>query len=259
MPGAQILVAAILAVTLALQAALPASRLLIVVSGAAASSAAVSVLGLGTTRALLGDVPWDVIVILVALGLLTEVFVTSRVFGALAVASTRWSRGKPRRVFLIYAIGMYFVSCLANNLTALLLVLPILLVHLKLLGATQSYVRWILGVLLVSCNLGGAATPIGDFPAILLLGRGEMTFGGYLVNAAPPTIVALALLIGLVLVAARSSLALERDAAATRLSTAIMEALHRNAKIDWRGLAPALGILAVMLVAWTVVPVTTGF
>ena len=45
-----------------------------------------------------------------------------------------------------------------------------------------------LEVLLVSCNLGGAATPTGDFPAILLLG--SMTFPDYLVRVAPVTTVA---------------------------------------------------------------------
>ena len=66
-------------------------------------------------------------------------------------------------------------------------------------------------VLLVSCNLGGAASPIGDFPAILLLGQGSMTFSAYLACAGPPTLVALALLLVLVRTFIRPARDLDAD------------------------------------------------
>ena len=66
---------AVLVVTLVLQAVLARYRLLIVMSGAAASCLAASVLGLGHASQILADVPWDVLVILVGLGLISEVFV----------------------------------------------------------------------------------------------------------------------------------------------------------------------------------------
>lgn len=113
------------------------------------------------------------LIILVGLGLLSELLVTSRLFGLLALWSTEASRANPRRLLVYFAIGMYLVSGLVNNLTALLLVLPVLLILLKLMGVGQRFVSWLLGTLLIACNLGGAATPIGDFPAILLLGRGK--------------------------------------------------------------------------------------
>ncbi len=97
-----------------------------------------------------------------------------------------------RRLLLLFATGMYLVSGLVNNLTALLLVLPVLLRLLRLLGVDQRFASWTLGALLVACNLGGAATPIGDFPAILLLGGGRLAFGEYLVHAGLPTAAALA-------------------------------------------------------------------
>jgi Na+/H+ antiporter NhaD/arsenite permease-like protein len=170
MQAPQLVLPALLVVTLVIQAIWPRYRLLVVLGGAGASCVATSVLGLGHAAQLLSDVPWDVLVILVGLGLVSEVLVESRVFGVMAMRACRWSGADPRKISLLFAVGMYSHGGLVNNLTALLLILPMLLGLYKLVGVTQRYVTWSIGLLLVACNLGGAATPIGDFPAVLLLG-----------------------------------------------------------------------------------------
>lgn len=248
----------ILAGTVVAQALLPRQRLLVVLGGAALSCVVAGLLGVATTRAIFGDVPWDVLVILVSLGLLTELFVATRVFGVLAALVTRVSAGRPRRIMLLFTLTMYVTSGVVNNLTALLLVLPILLILLKLLGVGQRYVAWTLGTMLVACNLGGAATPIGDFPAILLLGRGVMTFTAYLAAAAPPTALALLVLLGWVVFKVRPHAEVVRDPVSTRLSLAVMARLYRRVRLDWKLFLPSAGCLAVMLVAWLLVPPTSG-
>lgn len=250
--------ALLLLCTLLLQAALPSLRVLVVVSGAALSCLVVTLLGLGTTRQIMAELPWDVLIILVGLGLLSEVFVSSRLFGILAVKASRWSQAQPRRLLAYFAVGMYLVSGLVNNLTALVLVLPILHILLKLLGFHQRYVAWTLGVLLVACNLGGAATPIGDFPAILLLSSGRMQFADYLLHAAPPTLVALLLLLGLVVFIVRPQRGVDRDPLSSRLSIVIMGRLYRNVQLDRRRFVPAALLLLLMLLAWTFIPTSTG-
>jgi Na+/H+ antiporter NhaD/arsenite permease-like protein len=256
--SAQVATSSVLVGSLVLQAVRPRARLVVITSGAALACLATALAGLGTAADLLRDVPWDVLVILAALGVLTEVFVASRLFGVLAARAARRSGADPRRVLALFAVVMYVVSGLANNLTALLLVLPVLLTLLRLLSVDQRYLSWSLGVLLVACNLGGAATPIGDFPAILLLGRGSMTFGAYLGAALPPTLVSLGLLLGLVLLVIRPARGLGDDEVARRLSVAVMDALHRSIRIDRRRFIPAALALAVMLVAWVAVPRATG-
>src|SRR5262245_32103071 len=104
---AQAILPALLVVTLILQAALPSYRLLIVMTGAALSCLATSLLGLGHASQILADVPWDVLVILVGLGLVSEVFVESRIFGVLAMKICRASRADPRRIAIFFAIGMF--------------------------------------------------------------------------------------------------------------------------------------------------------
>lgn len=254
----QLALSAILVVALLLQAFLPGLRVLIVVFAAALSCLVATVLGVGTTKQMMSDLPWDVLVLLVGLGLLSEVFVHARLFGILAVRAARWSRARPKRMLICFAVGMYVVSGMVNNLTALILVLPVLLILLKLMSAPQRYVSWTLGVLLVACNLGGAATPIGDFPAILLLGSGRMVFREYLVRAMPPTLVGLVALITVVVLFVRPQRELEGDPLTARLSVQIMQRLYRNVRLDHRRFLPAVGVLGILLLLWTLVPVSSG-
>ena len=258
MSAAPLSLALLLLITLVAQAALTSLRVLIVVSGAALSCLLVTLLGLSTTHQIMAELPWDVLILLVGLGLLSEIFAASRVFGLLAVYFTRLSHAQPRRLLVYFAVGMYVISGLVNNLTALLLVLPILHILLKLLGYPQRYVSWTLGVLLVACNLGGAATPIGDFPAILLLSSGRMLFGEYLRHAAPPTLVGLILLLAVVLIWVRPQRSVERDPLTSRLSVLIMERLYRGVRLDRRRFVPAALLLTLMLMAWILVPAKSG-
>jgi Na+/H+ antiporter NhaD/arsenite permease-like protein len=258
MKSAQLVTSGVLVGALLLQAARPQQRLVIVTFGAGLAALTTSLAGLGSAAQLLADVPWDVLVILVALGLLTEAFVESRVFGVLAAASARRSGAEPGAVLTLFAGVMYVVSALANNLTALLLVLPVLLTLLKLLTVDRRYLRWTLGVLLVSCNLGGAASPIGDFPAILLLGQGSMSFGAYLACAGPPTLVALALLLLITRGAVRPARDLDADPLTRQVSVAVMTALHRHVRLERRAFAIPAATLALMLVAWVLAPRESG-
>ncbi len=257
MSPALVLSATLLA-ALVLQAFIPSRRVLIVVAGAGAACLASALLGVARTTELLAEVPWDVLVILVTLGLLSQLFAASRLFDRLAVTATRLSRADPARITLVFAVAMYLVSGVVNNLTALVLVLPVLHVLLRLAGTQQRYVSWTLGVLLVACNLGGAATPIGDFPAILLLGRGSMTFTAYLARAAPATLAALAILLAITHVGVRPARGVPCDPVSARLTRAAMEALHRRVRTDRRLFAPAAAALVAMVAAWLFLPSRLG-
>lgn len=248
----------ILVTSLLLQAYIPSGRVLIVTVAAGLTCLVSTVFGTVSTQEILMEVPWDVLVILVGLGLLSEMFVASRLFGVLAMTFSRWSRGEPRRVIVLFSVAMYCVSGLVNNLTALILVLPVLLILLRLLGTQQRYLSWLLGVVLVSCNLGGAATPIGDFPAILMLGRGSMTFQDYLVNALPPTFCALAGILLFTLGVIHPERGLDRNPLSARLSLEVMAGLYRNFRLDKKLFAPPALILGLMLLAWTFVPASSG-
>ena len=252
---AALVLTAILVLTLIVQARLASVRMLVVLAGAAASCFASALFGLGGSRELLAEVPWDVLVLLVTLGLLSEAFVEARLFAVVAVRAAELSRASPIGIALVFGVAMYVVSSLMNNLTALVLVLPIVLIILRVAGAGQRQVSWTLGTLLVTCNLGGAATPIGDFPAILLLGRGSMTFTAYLVRAAPATFVGMLIVLGV------AALALKRTANGrvggelrASISRALLRSLYRGVRLDRKLLAWITFVFGAMLAAWTFLP-----
>ncbi|HVJ89444.1 MAG TPA: SLC13 family permease [Labilithrix sp.] len=252
---AAIVLTGILVLTLIVQARFASVRMLVVLTGAGAASLASALFGFGGSRELLAEVPWDVLVLLVTLGLLSEAFVEARLFAVVAVRAAELSRASPVGVALVFGGAMYVVSALMNNLTALVLVLPIVLIILRVAGAGQRQVSWTLGSLLVACNLGGAATPIGDFPAILLLGRGSMTFTSYLFRAAPTTFV------GTVAVLVVAALALRRTARGrvdgalrASISRALLRSLYRGVRLDRKLLGWITLVFLVMLVSWTFLP-----
>jgi Na+/H+ antiporter NhaD/arsenite permease-like protein len=247
----QLALAALLLLALVAQAALPAARVLVVVAAAGLACLLSHLLGTAAPKALLRAVPWDVLVILVSLGALSSVLAEARLFDRLAVAATRLSRGDPARVTVVFAGVMYFVSGLVNNLTALLLVMPVQLALLRLIGVDRRYVAWSLGLMLVACNLGGAATPIGDFPAILMLGGGRMSFADYLARAGPATAAIFAVLLALVMRGVRPARQIPADPLSTRISCAVIEAMHRRVLLRRRLALPVLALLGLMFAAWT--------
>ncbi|MDP1827494.1 MAG: SLC13 family permease [Archangium sp.] len=258
MRGEQVLFAALLVGVIVLQAALPSLRLLVVLGGAALTCVACVALGVATVGQLFADVPWDVLVILVALGLYADQLASSRLFGLASVGVTRAAGASPVALLVFFTFGTYLVSGVVNNITALLVVLPVLLSVFALIGVTPRYTAWTLGLLLVACNLGGAATPIGDFPAVLLLGRGTLSFRQYLAGAALPTFVALAALTAVVVFAVRPARDVNSKPLTRRLTLATLRQLYRGVRLDRGALIPAVAGMAVMLWGWLLAPASWG-
>lgn len=250
--------ALLLAATLVAQAAWPRLRLLIVLAGAALACGGSALLGTASVAQLFAGVPWNVLLILVALGLFAERLAATHVFGLAALGITRLAGARPLALAVLFGVGTYAVSGVVNNLTALLVVLPVLLTVFMLVGVTQRFAVWTLGPLLVLCNLGGAATPIGDFPAVLLLGRGAMSFERYLRGALPATLAAVGLLLVLVLLWVRPARDVPASPLGRRLTLATLAQLYRGVRLDWRLLAPCLAALLLMMLGWLAAPAEWG-
>ncbi len=246
--------ALVLVACIVLQALVPRQRLVIVLGGAAIAGLWSALTHTATIGELLASLPWDVFVILVSLGVLSEIFARSRLFDRLAVRVTRLGGAHPGRIAPLFAAVMFLVSGLVNNLTALLLVLPVLLALLRLTGTTRRHLRWTVGPLIVACNLGGASTPVGDFPAVLLLGAGAMRFGDYLRAAFPAAAFALVVVLAALVLLVRPARDVVHSSLSQRLTVAVIDALYRNVRIERRVMAGTSAVLVAMIAAWMVLP-----
>lgn len=238
--------------TIILQAIKPDLRMAIVLTGSALCASIAVGTGSSTMNELWNGIPWNVVSILIALSLFTQAVLPSNAMGVLALKASGFCKGRESRILWVFPVMMFVLSGIVNNLAAMNVILPVLLATLKILAPSQKYVDLLLAALLVACNLGGAATPIGDFPAILLLGSGGIEFSTYLVWASPACVVILvAVLLAFTWLYSRS----EKKGSSSfeeLLAVETVSKLYRATKIRWSVLVPALVIFVSMFVCWTV-------
>ncbi len=242
--------------TLLLQAVLPFRRVSIVIIGAVISTIIVVLSGRGTMEDVYRSIHWDVLFILVGLGLYTSILAKSNVFGVTAARATNMTRGVAWLVLSAFSIVMFIVSAFLNNITAICLMLPVFLVVIQSLGVTQGFLGLFMALILTATNLGGAASPIGDFPAILLISDkdAQMNFGKYLAAAAPACTVIVLLVIGAYLMIYRRYHRVTSSPLSRAVSLEVSRLLYRNVTINWKIMVPGSLIFTVMLLLWAFAP-----
>jgi Na+/H+ antiporter NhaD/arsenite permease-like protein len=160
------------------------------------------------------------------LGLLTGMMIivglTERtgIFTYLALRTAQISKGQPFALLFLLAGVTGVLSAFLDNLTSILLVVPITLLLADLLGI--SAVPLVLAEVMAS-NIGGTATLIGDPPNILIGTHvPELTFVDFIVNLAPVSFVTLVVVAGLLYLVFRRQLVVtpERAAEVARLDAA---------------------------------------
>lgn len=200
--------------------------------------------------------PWSVLIIYVFLELFTGMVARTRLMEAVAIRLSTLSRGRRLWVLVLFGALMFIVSSFLNNLTAALILLPIIFVLLQAMELDQRFVASFFSLLLAVCNTGGAATPIGDFPAILIMSSGLTSFPSYLALAFPLFLATTVVLIGMhVLCLRRMGVAQENaDAAARQRGVHFLNVQYRYLQVDTSS-ARRLGFCFVlMFVAWSLLP-----
>jgi Na+/H+ antiporter NhaD/arsenite permease-like protein len=124
-------------------------------------------------------------------GMMLMVFLTQRtgVYTYLAIRAGQLSRGTPFGVVLALTGTTAVLSAFLDNLTTVLLVVPITFL---LADALDIDPIPLIVMEIIASNLGGTATLIGDPPNIIIAGATDLSFGEFIVNLAPPAFVAYA-------------------------------------------------------------------
>src|ERR687897_3430078 len=128
-------------------------------------------------------------------GMMILVYLTQQtgVYDYIAIRAGQVSKGRPLWVVISLAGTTALLSAFLDNLTTILLVVPITFLLADALDIDP--IPLIVAEILVS-NVGGTATLIGDPPNILIAGATDLTFMAFILNLAPIVAVTFAVVIG---------------------------------------------------------------
>ena len=154
-------------------------------------------------------VDFNTIGLLVGMMIMVRVTETTGVYTWLAIRAGQLSKGRPLAVVLALAITTAVLSAFLDNVTTILLVVPITFLLADALDVDPVP---LIVIEIVASNLGGTATLIGDPPNILIAGHTGLSFGAFIVNLAPIVIFTLAVVIPGLYFAFRSRLQIAPEA-----------------------------------------------
>jgi Na+/H+ antiporter NhaD/arsenite permease-like protein len=127
-------------------------------------------------------IDWNTLGLLVGMMLMVKITETTGVYTWLAIRAGQVSRGQPLAVIASLSITTAVLSAFLDNLTTVLLVVPITFLLADALDLDP--VPLVIIEIIVS-NIGGTATLIGDPPNILIAGATGLSFTEFIVNLAP--------------------------------------------------------------------------
>jgi Na+/H+ antiporter NhaD/arsenite permease-like protein len=148
-------------------------------------------------------IDWNVIFLLLGMMIIVGVVHKTGLFEFLAIKAIKRSKGNPKIALVYLAVLTAFASAILDNVTTILLAVPMTIVvckHLKV-----SPIAFILTEVFVS-NIGGAATLVGDPPNIIIASKANISFNAFLIHMAPLVVVVLAVIIPLLVYLFRGDL-----------------------------------------------------
>jgi len=193
--------------------------------------------------------PFDVLAILLALQLYGDMVIDSRIFETMTRFLATKCRGRGWIILVAFGTITYAVSCFMDNYQCLLLLIPPMLGMLRQVNVSKRFLQILFALLIVTSNLGGASTPIGDFPALYMLSQGLIDFPSYLTHTTPLLLMAFTLS-GTIALAFYFYKPLDVTPQEEATSVVFTESLYRNIKVNWKILGPALIIFAGMSYFW---------
>lgn len=192
--------------------------------------------------AIYDDIDFNTIGLLIGMMLLVAITRRSGVFEAVAVWAAHATHGRPLPLLALLAAITAVASALLDNVTAVLLIVP---VTLTLTEKLNIHPLPFLITEILACNIGGTATLIGDPPNIMIGSATHLTFTDFLIHMAPIAVVVFLVTTALLVWLYRNDLVV--DPANSRQ---LLE-LKPEAQIkDWKLLKQSLAVLALTLLGF---------
>src|SRR5918997_4084086 len=139
------------------------------------------------------SIDFNTIGLLAGMMLMVKLTETTGVYNWLAIRAGQLSRGRPLAVVAALSITTAVLSAFLDNLTTILLMVPITFL---LADALDIDPIPLVIIEVIASNIGGTATLIGDPPNIIIAGATDLSFGAFIANLAPIAAVAFIVVTG---------------------------------------------------------------
>lgn len=131
-------------------------------------------------------IDWNVIFLLISMMVIINLMRPTGAFEYIAIKSAKWGKGEPFRILAIFAIVTAVVSAFLDNVTTVLLIVPVTILIADALEVDP--LPYLISCVLAS-NIGGTATLIGDPPNIMIASKAQLTFMDFIYHLTPVIII----------------------------------------------------------------------
>ena len=198
--------------------------------------------GLLTQEQAVAGIDFNTIGLLVGMMIIVSITRKCGVFEYLAIWSAKLVKPSPAGILAMLAVVTAVVSAFLDNVTTVLLVVPVTLVITEALKVNPYP---FLFSQIIASNIGGTATLIGDPPNILIGGQVGLTFNDFVFHLAPVIVVVLIVhVLSIHLIWGRSM------QSPAELRARVMAFDEKQAITDPRLLKLASAVLALVIVAF---------
>lgn len=200
-----------------------------------------------------------VLMMMVCLGLITDVVTSSRFFDVCGVRLCRKVRANPLLLLIFFNVFTFIISLTLNNLTVIYVLLPLVLVIGKGIGFSSNYLKLLTISMIISSNVGGASTAVGDIPNQILAIEKRIPFSQFFWAMAP--INTLSEVLFLVLIVRLYHRSVNQNVSIKKqhyhetyltgdFASQILEFDTRHTKIDLRYLKPCCIVAVLMFIGF---------
>ncbi|MCQ1528824.1 ArsB/NhaD family transporter [Lutispora saccharofermentans] len=136
--------------------------------------------------------PQEIVILIIVLGLFTKIFERSGLFNYIGYQFVRYSKKKRILIVILLPIVMYATSLFMNNLTVILL---FTFICLKLALKFNLPIIPLLVSAIIASNIGGAALPWADTPAVIITLYTDFSLWDFLIKLFIPCFIYTILLV----------------------------------------------------------------
>lgn len=205
-------------------------------------AASIIALGVISQDSAFGYIDFNTIGLLIGMMIIVGITRQSGIFEFLAIKSAKLAGGKPLAILAIMALFTGLASALLDNVTTVLLVVP---VTYAICDRLAINVLPFLFTEILASNIGGTATLIGDPPNIMIGSATGLGFVDFLTNMTLPALIILGVTIILLVVIYRHDLETTPD----RIQK-IIAMNEKQAIKDWGLLNRSLIVLGLTMVGF---------